>query len=52
MVSRAAPGILVTGFHTSDEYKFKSIRVAVGRRFPENICNLKLSESFNDQRNP
>jgi len=40
--SRAATGILVTGFQTSDAYKFKFIRVAMGRRFPEIICDLKL----------
>jgi len=38
----------VTGFQTSDVHKFESIWVAMGRRFPENICNLKLSE-FCDQ---
>ena len=38
-LSRAAPGILVTGFQTFAIRKFKSM----GARFSRKLCNLKLN---------
>ena len=46
-MTRAAPGILVTGFQTSNVHKFESIWVAMGRRFPEK--QMQSESEFCDQ---